>query len=428
MKIAIIGLGHVGLVTACCLVNWGHQVYGFDQDEKKVKQIKEGVPPFYEPALDQLLQDTLASEHFLVHSTLTEAISQCELILLAVGTPISTEGKLDLNQLWQALEDLVSLPILPPYLLIKSTVPPGTTTQIYHRLQDRVEDVICHPEFLRQGNAIEDFQHPNRLIFGLHHEDSQAVIQQLYHPFQKKSHLFQYCTPASAELIKLGANAFLATKISFINQMANFAEQVGANIEEISIGLGSDPRIGPQFLQAGLGYGGPCLPKDLTALSTLAESPLLASTTQINEQQPHFLLQRIESELGDLKGCPIALLGLTFKPNTNDLQASQAMYLAELLLQRGAIVQAYDPVIKDTPCKQLQLAQTIEDAIKGSKAVIIATDWEDFQQLDWSLLQRFRISNLFDGRNLFPYKRAQKLARIFRITYHSVGRPTIRVE
>ena len=453
VSICVIGSGYVGLVAAACFAEIGHRVVCVDNDEAKVKQLRDGGVPIFEEHLPELL----AKHHgpsVLFTSDLGEAVGKSEVVFIAVGTPQGDSGAADLSYVEAVVAEIARSITSYKVIVEKSTVPVYTNDwirRVLHRHGIALEnfDVVSNPEFLREGTAVKDFLHPDRIVVGANNERSAEVLKRIYEPLTDGSYYSQpgalpgMCSathPArlvvtstqSAEIIKHASNAFLAMKISFINAVANLAEAVDADIEDISVGIGLDSRIGPRFLRAGLGYGGSCFPKDVAAFHWVAQErgvdfQLLEEVRRINETQKEVFFNKVRSALWTLRGKRLAALGLAFKGETDDIRESPAVSLVQMLLQASAIVTAYDPAAMDRakevlpPSEKMRYAGDLYEAAKDADAVLILTDWKEFATVDLARLNRaMRFPIVVDGRNL--YKPLEMQSHGF--TYVSVGRPT----
>lgn len=441
MNITVFGAGYVGLVSAVCFATLGHRVICMDIDQGKMQQLQNGQPTLYEQDLAPLLQAALNSQQLHFTSELTPALADAELIILAVGTPTSPEGEADLSYLFQAVRDIAKHINHPTTLVIKSTVPPGTGDKIDLYLQQALEHrqvpwrvlVANNPEFLQEGSAMTQFMQPDRIIVGAKDIVAMQQLYDLHRPLLKHKQQFLLMSRRSAELSKYAANAFLATKISFINEIGELAESIGADINEVKRGIGSDPRINPFFLNAGCGYGGSCFPKDLLALSTFAQthqvSPGILTAVQArNHHAQRQLFERIKAYFHhDLHGKTLALWGLTFKPNTDDVRFAPSLSLVESLMDSGAKVRAFDPMGMENfkhyhaSGKRLYYASSAHEALRGADALIIATEWPEFKEVPiQSIVAELRQAVIFDGRQLWPLA----TMRQHPVYYYSTGRPT----
>ncbi len=411
--IGVIGTGYVGLVTAAGFAELGSEVYCVDIDPDKIDRLRRGEVPIYEPGLEELLADNRDRLHF--STDLTEALQHARLLFVAVGTPPTHSGDADLSAVHEVVD---SIPASERHALVmKSTVPCGTGASIKRVFGEQgkrgLRYVSC-PEFLKEGSAVGDFLGPDRVVVGDGGDWAGEAVVELYRPLLSTEHggggsaALVRTDVASAEMIKLAANAFLATKISFINEIANVCEEVGADVVEVGLGMGLDVRIGPRFLQAGLGYGGSCFTKDVSALKLLAGNSgyhfqLLNAVIEVNELQKRRVVAKLQRHLGTLAGTRIALLGLAFKPNTDDMRGASSLVLAARLQAEGAHVRAFDPIAETEARKlmpQLDYAQSGMDAVADADAVVLVTEWPEFIDLDWKAVARaMRGTLVIDGRN-----------------------------
>jgi UDPglucose 6-dehydrogenase len=436
MKITVIGTGYVGLVSGACLADSGNDVTCVDINQDKVDRLNAGEVPIYEPGLTEIVTRNRKSSRLLFTSNIAEAMKETDLVLLAVGTPETPEGDADLKYLWSAVEGFA--PHLPENAItvVKSTVPVGTNTQLYNRLREltgRDCDVASNPEFLKEGAAIEDFTKPDRVVVGVRRPEVGERLHQLYAPFLRTEKPFLVMSPESAEMTKYVANCLLATKISFINEMANYCEKMNADINDVRRGIGHDQRIGFQFLFPGVGYGGSCFPKDIRALQATArrhgiEPKVLASVDEVNNLQKRVIFNKINAHFaGDLQGKTFAVWGLSFKPRTDDIREASALVLIDLLLEKGATVRCHDPEampnVKAIYGDKITFCDSMYDALTGASALAIMTEWNEFRQPNFSQIRR-RLSqpNVFDGRNLYPLD----LMKDKGFNYFSIGRPIVK--
>ena len=436
MKIAVVGTGYVGLVTGTCFADSGNQVTCIDIDEQKIEALKQGEIPIYEPGLAEMVERNAGGGRLDFTTDLPAAVKPAALVYLAVGTPQSETGAADLSALRAVVKAIAPHLAKDAVVVIKSTVPVGTNRETYESLKQltgREVDVASNPEFLKEGAAIDDFSKPDRVVVGVRRQETADVLQELYDPFLRTDHPFLVMSPESAELTKYIANAMLATKISFINEMANLCERLGGDINDVRRGIGHDARIGFAFLFPGAGYGGSCFPKDVRALNHSAqergfESLLLPTIDRVNERQKHVLTQKIQQHLGeDLSGKTLALWGLAFKPKTDDVREAPALVLLDALLAGGAKVQVHDPEamenVRETYGDQIIYCHHPMDALNGVHALAIATEWSEFRNPDFEeMKRRMTAPIIFDGRNL--YKRHQMRAAGFR--YYSIGRQDVQ--
>ncbi len=427
--IAVVGVGYVGLVSAAGFADLGNRVIALDINEERIKGLKKGMMPIYEPGLDELVERNVASERLSFTTSYPEAIKGADFVFIAVGTPSGVDGEADLKYVKSAAESVAKVMDGPLIVVNKSTVPVGTgdwVAEIIRTSQPKPIPfaVVSCPEFLREGSAILDFMNPARTVLGSQDYEAADKVAQLHLPLRAPIMITNLRT---AEMVKYASNAFLATRISFINEIANICEELGADVKEVSTGMGYDARIGPYFLDAGLGYGGSCFPKDVKALAHMADEKgrhpqLLQAVMDINDDRRRLLVEKIREGVGDFEGKVIGVLGLTFKPNTDDLRDAPALDIAERLLKDGAAVRAYDPVGMPGAAKLMPAIEMAEDAYalaEGADALVICTEWNEFKQLD---LQRIKglLRNpvVIDGRNIYePFNMAQ-----LGFTYLAMGR------
>ncbi len=435
MRIGVIGAGYVGLVTGTCLAEMGNDVVVVDIDPEKVKTLETGHSPHFEPGLEELLQRNIKDGRLHFSLRTAEAVTGANAVFLAVGTPMSDDGAADLSYIEQAAGAVAEA--LDGYcaLIIKSTVPVGTN----RRLADLVDkharhefDMISNPEFLKEGAAVDDFMRPDRVVVGVRSDRAAHVMRQIYDPFLRTGHPIMEIDPESAEMVKYTSNALLASRISFMNEMAAICTAVGADIELVRKGVGADHRIGQAFLFPGLGYGGSCFPKDVRALAKVAErlelpAPMCKAIDAVNVRQRGALDRHIVAELGrDLNGKRFGVWGLAFKPRTDDVREAPAIYLIEDLLARGAAVTAYDPEATETARKELGdrigYAANRYEAAAEADALVVCTEWNEFRSPDFErLATTMKRPLLFDGRNLYDLE----IMRRHRFTYYSIGRPAV---
>jgi UDPglucose 6-dehydrogenase len=429
----MIGTGYVGLVTGTCFADSGNDVICVDIDEKKIQGLREGKIPIYEPGLKELVLRNTENGQLTFTTNLGEAVSESQIIYLAVGTPPAADGSADLTALRTVVDSMA--PHLTPDAIIvtKSTVPVGTNQWIYERLQSilgREVDVASNPEFLKEGAAIDDFMKPDRVVVGVRREEVAEILKELYSPFLRTDNPFLSMSPQSAELTKYVANALLSTKISFINEMANLCELMGGDINDVRRGIGHDSRIGFAFLFPGVGYGGSCFPKDVRALASMARSHginprIMDAVEEVNVQQKKVLLQKIQAYFGDaLAGKRIAVWGLAFKPRTDDIREAPALTLIDFLLKQGATIQVHDPEATENVRRiygnKLIYCEAAMDALNGADAVAINTEWKVYHNPDFDEMRtRMNGCVIFDGRNLYDPERMVDHGFV----YHSIGRP-----
>ncbi|MDH4460910.1 MAG: UDP-glucose/GDP-mannose dehydrogenase family protein [Flectobacillus sp.] len=437
MKIAVIGSGYVGLVTGTCFAETGNQVTCVDIDTKKIEKMRNGIIPIYEPGLDDLFNRNTAEGRLKFTTNLAEGIKDAKVIFLALPTPPGEDGSADLKYILKVADDLG--PLLEEYVVVidKSTVPVGTAEKVHAAIAKNAKvelfDVVSNPEFLREGVAVEDFMKPDRVVIGTTSEKAKAVMTKLYAPLVRQGNPIIFMDERSAEMTKYAANAFLATKITFMNEIANLCEKVGANVDDIRRGIGTDSRIGKRFLFAGIGYGGSCFPKDVQALEKTSKDfgydfEILKSVMKVNEEQKTKLIPTITNHYdGDLKGKVFAMWGLAFKPYTDDIREAPALYNIKALVDAGAIIKAYDPeamenvqgVIGDviTYCKSPY------EALKEADALLIMTEWPQFRTPEFEAMESLlKEKVIFDGRNLYELDQMKELG----YTYYSIGRDIVK--
>ncbi|MGD9648594.1 MAG: UDP-glucose/GDP-mannose dehydrogenase family protein [Pirellulales bacterium] len=435
MKIAVIGTGYVGLVTGTCLADSGNTVTCIDIDEEKINSLAVGRVPIYEPGLAELVRRNAERGRLRFTTDTAAGVRDARLVFLAVGTPQSDNGAADLSSLWAVVDGLAAYLGADSILVIKSTVPVGTNAAVYARLKEQTGrecHVASNPEFLKEGAAIEDFKKPDRVVVGVRCEEVAEVLHELYRPFLRTERPFLVMSPESAEMTKYVANCLLATKISFINEVANLCERTKADINEVRRGIGHDQRIGFAFLFPGVGYGGSCFPKDVRALIATArkveyETPLLEAVDGVNQRQKHVLLGKIVRAMGDkLTGKRIGIWGLAFKPRTDDIREAPSLVLIDALLERGAQITVHDPEatanVHHLYGDRLAYAEQPYDALNEADALAICTEWEEYRNPDFALMrERMKTPTIFDGRNLYEPDdmRAEGFA------YHSIGRASV---
>ena len=435
MKITIVGTGYVGLVTATCFAETGNHVTCVDVDEQKVKKMQSGQVPIYEPGLEKLFERNLHDGRLMFTTDLKTGVAAAEVVFLALPTPPGEDGSADLSYVLAVAEKLGS--ILQDYKVVvnKSTVPVGTAAKVREIIARNTQvsfDVVSNPEFLREGVAVNDFMKPERVIIGTSSDRARKVMETLYAPFVRQGNPVLFMNEASAELTKYAANSFLATKISFMNEVANVCERLGADVDMVRRGMGSDSRIGKRFLFAGIGYGGSCFPKDVQALAWSSSDAqydfkILDAVMEVNQAQKVTLLAKIDAHYGtDLRGKHFALWGLAFKPNTDDIREAPALYLIDGLLERGASVTVFDPEAMENVRKVLGdavfYAENEYDCLKDADALIIATEWSLFRTPDFDAIKdRLKTKTIFDGRNLFALELMEGLG----FHYESIGRKAV---
>uniref|UniRef100_A0A7V6CE50 UDP-glucose 6-dehydrogenase n=1 Tax=Thermodesulfobacterium geofontis TaxID=1295609 RepID=A0A7V6CE50_9BACT len=434
MHIAVIGAGYVGLVSGACLADFGMKVICVDKEVEKIEKLKKGEVPFYEPGLEELIKKNIKAERLYFTTNLESAVKNSLVIFICVGTPSSSDGSADLTQIKEVALSLAEVIDEYKVIVTKSTVPVGTNRWIKslidaNKKSDVAVDVISNPEFLREGAAIEDFMHPDRVIIGGESAYAIAIIKDIYRPLYLAETPFIITNLETAELIKYASNAFLATKITFINEIANFCEKVGADVTIVAKGMGLDPRIGIKFLNPGPGFGGSCFPKDVKALvhhgkSISSPFKILETVLEVNEKQKLRAIEKLETFLKDLSGKTIAIFGLSFKPNTSDVRESPALVIVPALIKRGAKVKVYDPVAMDEFKKTIgdlnvEYSSTPLECAKDSDAIVILTEWNEFRFLDLSYIRKvMRNPILIDMRNIYEPSIVKKLG----FSYSGIGR------
>jgi UDPglucose 6-dehydrogenase len=432
MKIAVIGTGYVGLVTGTCFAESGNEVTCIDKDTRKIDMLKQGQLPIYEPGLLELVQRNRREGRLHFTTDLTGGVGPAQIVFIAVGTPQSADGSADLSTVWAVTDALAAAITGPKIVVIKSTVPVGTNRGVAERFAARSKqtiDVVSNPEFLKEGAAIEDCTKPDRVVIGVRRPEPAEVIQQLYAPFLRTERPFLVMSPESAEMTKYVANAMLATKISFINEMANLCECMAADINDVRRGIGHDGRIGFQFLFPGAGYGGSCFPKDVRALVSMSKnlnvpSHMLEAVDRVNEAQKHVLVRKVKEHYGDgLKNKTLAVWGLAFKPRTDDIREAPALVFLDAMLAAGARLRVHDPEamsnVKALYGDKLVYCDRPYGAVEGAHGLVIVTEWQEFRNPDFEVMRRLLTERvIFDGRNLYDAKTPTG----FGFTYYSIGR------
>lgn len=436
MNIAVVGTGYVGLVTGTCLAETGNHVICVDINKDKVQKMQAGVVPIYEPHLDVLFERNIKQGRLTFTTNLAEAIENAKIIFLALPTPPGEDGSADLSYILGVADDLGK--IIKDYKVIvdKSTVPVGTADKVREAVAKHAKvefDIVSNPEFLREGFAVDDFLKPDRVVIGASSEKARKTMEELYKPYVRQGNPIIFMDERSAELTKYAANAFLATKITFMNEIANLCELVGADVDAVRIGIGSDDRIGKRFLFPGIGYGGSCFPKDVQALAKSANEvkydfKILESVMEINEKQKTIIIPKVKDYFkGDLKGKKIAIWGLAFKPDTDDIREAPALYIIEELLKAGAIVSAYDPEamnnVRNLIGDKITYALDEYAALRDADALLIATEWSLFRTPDFDkVTSLLKNKAIFDGRNLYGIDQMKELGYY----YTSIGRETVK--
>lgn len=435
MRITVVGTGYVGLVTGTCLAETGNTVCCVDIDEKKVAKLKGGQITIYEPGLEKLFERNLKEERLLFTTSLAEGIKDAQLIFLALPTPPGEDGSADLRYVLGVAEEIGKLLTDYKVVIDKSTVPVGTAEKVHDAIAKNYKgefDVVSNPEFLREGVAVEDFMKPDRIVIGTRSDRAKKLMEQLYAPYVRQGNPIIFMDERSAELTKYAANSFLATKISFMNEVAQLCERLDADVDMVRKGIGSDDRIGKRFLFPGIGYGGSCFPKDVQALVHSSweagyDFKILDAVMDVNERQKVHLVSKIKKYYDDnLQGKHFALWGLAFKPNTDDIREAPALYIIDELIKAGATIRAYDPEamanVKSTIGDKIEFAENQYEALQGADALIIATEWNEFRTPDFlKIVSSLKSKVIFDGRNLFDTAAIRELS----FYYESIGRPTV---
>ena len=432
MKLCMIGTGYVGLVSGTCFADIGHTVYCVDKDEAKIEKLNSSQSPIYEPGLDELIKENYKASRLFFTSNLSEAVNKSDIIFICVGTPNKRKSlSVDLKFVYQAVKDIKKVSKGKKIIVTKSTVPVGTGDQIERILKNSKKfTVVSNPEFLREGEAIRDFKYPDRIVIGSNSSSIFKTMKNLYSPLINKGSKFFTTNRRGAELIKYAANAFLATKITYINEIANLCEKINVNVEDVSLGIGSDLRIGSRFLRAGPSYGGSCFPKDTKGLISIGEKEkvdlsIVKSVVRSNENRKKLILNKISQILKNkIKSKKVSILGVTFKPNTDDMRDSMSLKIIPYLIKKGAIVSYYDPTGEKKEFENLSncnFYMNINDAVKKADLIILHTEWDEFKSLNFNSLIKKRKTSLYDLRNLLNTEdiKAKNLE------YFSIGRPKI---
>ncbi|SPB15925.1 UDP-glucose 6-dehydrogenase [Caballeronia novacaledonica] len=460
MKVTIVGTGYVGLVTGACLAEIGNDVFCVDVDPRKIEILNNGGVPIHEPGLQEMLRRTRAAGRIQFSTDVKASVEHGDIQFIAVGTPPDEDGSADLQYVLAAARNIGKYSNGFKVIVDKSTVPVGTALQVKKVIDEELKarglesgthgfSVVSNPEFLKEGAAVDDFMRPDRIVIGIDDDDAgnlaREKMKRLYAPFNRNHERTLYMDVRSAEFTKYAANAMLATRISFMNDLSNLADTVGADIESVRRGIGSDPRIGYHFLYAGCGYGGSCFPKDVQALAQTARENghtlrVLEAVEAVNRDQKDVLVNKIVKRMGeDLRGRTFAVWGLAFKPNTDDMREASSRRIIEALLQRGATVRGYDPVARDEAervfaldlvdraedLKRLQFVKTQQDALTGADALVIVTEWKEFKSPDfWHLKSALKTPVIFDGRNLYEPEAMAEMG----IDYFAIGRPHVELD
>ncbi len=435
MNITIVGTGYVGLVTGTTLAELGNTVFCVDIDAQKVERMKQGIVPIYEPGLEEIFLRNIQAQRLFFTTDLKEALDQSEVIYLALPTPPGEDGSADLSYVLSVAEQIGTLMTEYKVIVNKSTVPVGTAAKVQETIEARTDipfDVVSNPEFLREGFAVEDSMNPARVIVGSESEQAREIMAKIYQPFTNTGVPIIFMDEKSSELTKYAANSFLAVKITFMNEIANYCEKVGADVDKVRLGMGSDDRIGHRFLFPGIGYGGSCFPKDVKALIRSGRQAdfnfqLLEATEEVNQAQKVILVSEIEQYFnGDLNGKKIALWGLAFKANTDDIREASSLDNIRLLLEKGADITAYDAIAEENVRKilgdRISYAPDMYSALQDADCLLIATEWSEFQNPNFSLMaERMTGRAIFDGRNMFALEQVEDTG----FYYKSIGRRVV---
>ncbi len=432
MKVTVVGVGYVGLVAAACLAEGGNHVICVDNDEKKIADLENGIIPIYEPGLTEIVKHNVAAGRLTFTTDLKQGVDDSLLIFIGVGTPSSDDGFADISAVLKVAESVAELMDDYRIIVTKSTVPVGTHKKVSDLMEAKTEkpfDYVSNPEFLKEGSAVEDFMKPDRVIIGTTNPAVREIMKQLYAPFMRKSSRILFMNPASAELSKYAANSMLATRISFMNEISFLCEKVGADVESVRAGVGSDSRIGNAFLFPGVGFGGSCFPKDVRALIHIGEAAgcemsVVSATQDANIRQHDHFANKVLNYFGDkAKGTTLAIWGLAFKAKTDDVRESPALYCIEKFLKAGMKVRAYDPEAMDEAKKKLgdrvEMSKQSYEILEGADALVIFTDWQEFRNPDFDqITSKLKKAVIFDGRNLYDPNYIKKQG----VEYHSIGR------
>ena len=432
MKLCMIGTGYVGLVSGTCFADIGHTVYCVDKDVAKIEKLNSSQSPIYEPGLDELIKENYKASRLFFTSNLSEAVNKSDIIFICVGTPNKRKSlSVDLKFVYQAVKDIKKVSKGKKIIVTKSTVPVGTGDQIEKILKNSKKfTVVSNPEFLREGEAIRDFKYPDRIVIGSNSSSIFKTMKSLYSPLINKGSKFFTTNRRGAELIKYAANAFLATKITYINEIANLCEKINVNVEDVSLGIGSDLRIGSRFLRAGPSYGGSCFPKDTKGLISIGEKEqvdlsIVKSVVRSNENRKKLILNKISQILKNkIKSKKVSILGVTFKPNTDDMRDSMSLKIIPYLVKKGAIVSYYDPTGEKKEFENLSncnFYMNINDAVKNADLIILHTEWDEFKSLNFNSLIKKKKTSLYDLRNLLNTTDI----KVKNLEYFSIGRPKI---
>ena len=435
MKLCMIGSGYVGLVSGTCFADIGNQVFCVDKDVSKINKLNAGISPIFEPGLNELIKKNFSAKRLIFTTDLKRAVNSSDIIFICVGTPTKKGSlKVDLSFVFSSIKEIISVSKKKKIIVTKSTVPVGTGDEIEKMIKNKKRklfEVISNPEFLREGEAIRDFKFPDRIVIGSNNKKTFRIMENLYKPLINKGAKFFSVSRRGAELIKYASNGFLATKITFINEIANLCEKLKVNIEDISLGMGSDSRIGGRFLRAGPAYGGSCFPKDTKGLVSAAEKfkinlSIVKTVIKSNNDRINLLIKKIHKILGSkIRNKKIAFLGVTFKPNTDDMRDSSSLKMIPYLAKKGAKVTYYDPTgIKNefVKLKNCKFEKNIENNCRDADLIILHTEWEEFKVIDFKKISKKKDLKIFDLRNLYNFEDMFKK----NFNYYSVGRPDIK--
>jgi UDPglucose 6-dehydrogenase len=433
MKICVIGTGYVGLVVGTGLAETGNKVICVDKDETKIKKLEKNIIPLYEPGLEEIVRRNQQEKRLSFTTSVRDAVSQSEIVYIAVGTPENEDGTVDLSYVFAVAEEIGEA-MKTEYKIIvnKSTVPVGTAREVENIIKSKTKskfDVISNPEFLKEGSAVQDFMKPDRIIIGADNFEAAEKIKDLYEPFVRTGNPILVMRIESAEMTKYASNTMLACRISFMNEMANLCDKVGADIEEVRIGMGKDPRIGSKFLFPGIGYGGSCFPKDVKGIIQKGSEcglpmHICGSVDKVNETQKRLLFEKIKERFGELKERKIAVWGLSFKPQTDDIREAHSLITISLLIAEGAKIKAYDPKATENAegifGNRIEYCSRPYDCLKGSEALLIFTEWNEFRNPDFQKIGELMNKKIiFDGRNIYAPLRVKESG----FEYHCIGRP-----
>ena len=436
MKVSVVGTGYVGLVTSACLADTGNHITAIDVDEAKIEKLRRGESPIYEPGLDKLLQSNIKAGRLRFTTDLAEGIRDADVTFIAVGTPPNADGSSDLSALDAVADQIARIITEPKVLVIKSTVPVGTAQRIEDRVNAKTPhrvSVVSNPEFLKEGYAVEDFEKPDRVIIGADDPRAGDLVRELYIPFVRNQHPILQMGRTAAEMSKYASNAYLATRISFINEIANLCDRLGVDVQDVRRGMGTDQRIGFQFLYPGAGYGGSCFPKDVRSLAHLSreagvEPEILNAVHHVNERQKRIIFEKIRKRFGDhLDGRVFAFWGVTFKARTDDIREAPALATMDALQNAGASIRAHDPQgLDNLRAQNRPNVACFEDAyecLDGADALVIMTEWSEFRSPDFAEIKK-RLAHpvIFDGRNLYEPDTIRRHA----LEYYAIGRPSVR--